>query len=361
MNVWVKRRRCAVMAGLLCGFVLCGCTPKIPQQFETSDVLESTVTDGTTEPESPEGASFEEEIDSFCSETDAVTDETESDTDTALEFTTAEDTAEPSDTHDTTEQTETDGTTTVEETTTEKITTEETTTEETTTEETTQAPNVTMGGGYTVDEVVTYFQEVVHYSEYSYGSGRADVVHKWEKPIYCQLNGNYTEEDRRTVQEIFYKLNQIEGFPGIYFSPDEQTTTVQIYFYDEATMLQEFGHLINYEAADGLMTYWYSNSTNAIVQADVCCRSDVPQTLRNSVIVEEIFNMLGMPNDTETRTDSILYQYGSSVTEPSELDWLLTRLLYDARMLCGYDREQSRDVIRILCDEWNRSKGVERN
>ena len=209
-------------------------------------------------------------------------------------------------------------------------------------------------GGYTVDAVITYFHEVVHSSEYSFGTGRANAVHKWTQPIYYQLHGDYTREDMETIREICCKLNAVEGFPGIYSSPNDDAVNLNLYFYDQDLMNSEYGHMVNYEAADGLMTYWYSNHTNEILEALICCRSDVSQGLRNSVIVEEIFNSLGMPNDTKTRVDSILYQYGSAVTEPSELDWLLVRLLYHEKMLCGYDCDNTAAVIRALCAEWTK-------
>ena len=96
------------------------------------------------------------------------------------------------------------------------------------------------------------------------------------------------------------------------------------------------------------MTYWYDNDTNEIVSGLVCYRSDLDQATRNSVLIEEIVNMLGMPNDTKTRQDSVLYQYGSTATEPSPLDWLFVNVLYSPWMKCGYDCEDTARVLRAL-------------
>ena len=343
MNVWAKKSYCIATACLLYACLLVGCAPDVPEDSETVDLLDTDEPTVTVESDETE-AEIETEWETDSTETESEADESLSETTVDTEADSLETDGEATTTEDRAESADT--------------LTDQTEESESTAAETTSAPEVPepepVLGGYTVDEVVNYFHEVVHSSEYSFGSGRADAVHKWEQPIYYQLIGDYTVEDMRTIGNMCSRLNEVEGFPGIYASPDEQTTNVQIYFYDQETMLREFGHYINYEAADGMMTYWYSNSTNAIQKATVCCRSDIPQVLRDSVVVEEIFNMLGMPNDTKTRTDSILYQYGSSVLEPSELDWLIVRLLYNEEMLCGYDCEQSNDVIRALCAQWIR-------
>ena len=44
------------------------------------------------------------------------------------------------------------------------------------------------------------------------------------------------------------------------------------------------------------------------------------------MLVEEVINLLGI-NDTVLREDSIVYQYSSDITAPSEIDWVLIRLL----------------------------------
>ena len=203
--------------------------------------------------------------------------------------------------------------------------------------------------GYTIDEVIHYFHEVVHSGEYSFGYGQMNVIHKWEKPIYYKIHGGYTDEDMRVLTRLFGDLNAVDGFPGIHPAENEEDVLVNIYFYDQNRMMEEFGYLINHESAEGLMTYWYSNDTNEILNAVVCYRMDITQAVRNSVLVEEIVNMLGMPNDTRTRPDSVLYQYNSLATELSRLDWLFINLLYSPWMKCGYNCDATATVVRALC------------
>ena len=76
-------------------------------------------------------------------------------------------------------------------------------------------------------------------------------------------------------------------------------------------------------------------------------RTDIDQSTRTSVLIEEIINMLGV-SDTVLRTDSIVYQYSNENTALSEMDWLILKLLYDPAIQCGMDVDGCRRVIQEL-------------
>lgn len=204
-------------------------------------------------------------------------------------------------------------------------------------------------GNRSVEDVITYFWEVAQASEYSFGDGDANAIHKWTTAITYTITGEYTDKDMEVLRDFMAQLNQVEGFPGIRPAQGDEPVRLNILFYDGVTMQNEYGHLVGGLAADGIMTYWYNNATNEIHNGIICYRTDVSQEIRNSVILEELVNAVGLPNDTVIRQDSILYQYGSSVTELSELDWILIKILYSKWMPCGLNRMQSADVIRALC------------
>ena len=65
------------------------------------------------------------------------------------------------------------------------------------------------------------------------------------------------------------------------------------------------------------------------------------------MLVEEVINLLGI-NDTVLREDSIVYQYSSDITAPSEIDWVLIRLLYHPDIQCGMNSEQCRPILEQL-------------
>lgn len=250
------------------------------------------------------------------------------------------------------------------ETTTEMTTEEvETTTEEveTTTEEvetTTEEVEITTEEvivhspfyieGYSVEDVITYFTEVVLDSEYSTGEGNSSCVQKWLNPIQCVMYGDGTQKDKEVLLDFFEKLNQIEGFPGITMVNTNEWANIKMYFLVQQDFNANFGNIINYELADGAVEYWYWNDTNELFEARIGYRSDIDQSIRNAVLLEEVINGLGMANDTILREDSIIYQYFNEVQDLSEMDWLILKLLYHPNITCGMDYESCSEVIRGL-------------
>ena len=201
--------------------------------------------------------------------------------------------------------------------------------------------------GIDTEEVLAAFSEAVLHAEYSSGKGDASLVQKWGKPILYYIHGAYAEEDLRILQDFFRELNTIPGFPGIEEAPDESGANLDIGFYGADEFNDEFGDAIAHEVADGAMQYWYYNKSNVIYRGRVGYRTDTEQKTRSSVLLEEIVNVLGF-NDSVTREDSIIYQYGSHIEELSEMDWLLIRLLYHKDIRAGMDDESCTETLRRL-------------
>jgi hypothetical protein len=72
------------------------------------------------------------------------------------------------------------------------------------------------------------------------------------------------------------------------------------------------------------------------------------QELRNSVILEEVYNGLGPIQDTVLRPDSVIYSDFSQPQELSQIDELLMELLYHPDIKCGMDAAECETVIRSL-------------
>ena len=97
---------------------------------------------------------------------------------------------------------------------------------------------------------------------------------------------------------------------------------------------------------DGGVTFWYLD--DEIYDATICYRTDLSQQLRNSVILEEIYNGLGPIQDTDLRPDSIIYAEFSQPQKLTEMDELILRLLYHPQMKCGMTADECEAVIRRL-------------
>lgn len=197
--------------------------------------------------------------------------------------------------------------------------------------------------GLSVEDVILYFNEVCLDAEFSL-AGDSSVVQKWGGSILYTLHGEYTDEDITTLTAFTNWLNTIEGFPGIYEADDPVQATLNIYFCTEEELLEILGD--NFWGTDGGVTFWYEN--DEIYNAVICYRTDLDQYLRNSVILEEIYNGLGPVQDTALREDSIIYTGFSEPQNLTEIDELILRLLYHPEIQCGMNAEECEAIIREL-------------
>jgi hypothetical protein len=194
-----------------------------------------------------------------------------------------------------------------------------------------------------VEDVLLYFNEVVLDAEY-FSTGDPSLVQKWTVPICYILYGTPTEEDRNTLNRFADWLNTLEGFPGISQTTDPTTANLRIHFCDQETMLDLMGN--NFYGCDGGVTFWYEE--NVIYDAIICIRTDIGQTLRNSVILEEIYNGLGPVQDTDLRPDSLIYSGYSEPQELTAMDQLILKLLYHPDLSCGMNAAECEAMIRQL-------------
>ena len=195
-----------------------------------------------------------------------------------------------------------------------------------------------------VEDVILYFNEVCLDAEIV-NAGDATLLQKWDAPILYQLNGTYTDADLVTLTTFCTWLNTIEGFPGIYEAQESDAPNLLIYFCSGPDMVEILGGDFFY--MDGGVTFWYDEE-NRIYDAMICYRTELDQQLRNSVILEEIYNGLGPVQDTQLRPDSIIYAEFSQPQALTQIDELILRLLYHPDMKCGMNAEECAEVIRQL-------------
>jgi len=194
-----------------------------------------------------------------------------------------------------------------------------------------------------VEDVILYFNEVCLDSEFVSG-GDPSVVQKWTVPIYYTVDGACTDQDLAVLSQFIQWLNTIPGFPGIFPIEDINASNLHLHFCDGEEMVFIMGQ--EYDNLDGGVTFWYDD--NEIYDCVICYRTEIDQQVRNSVILEELYNGLGPMQDTSLREDSIAYQFFSTPQWLSPVDELLLRLLYHPDILPGMDAQQCEQVIRRL-------------
>ena len=195
------------------------------------------------------------------------------------------------------------------------------------------------------EQMLKYFEEIV--LDMEYGTGDSTVVQKWCAPIRYSINGNATEKDLEVLNNFFAQLNKVDGFPGIYAATDNFEQNLTISFLGKNDFKTLFSECINDEDAYAATEFWYYNATNEIHTARIGYRTDIDQSERISILIEEIVNMLGI-SDTELREDSIVYQYSNENTTLSDEDWVILKLLYDPRIKCGFNAQECSEIFGKL-------------
>ena len=197
--------------------------------------------------------------------------------------------------------------------------------------------------GLSVEDVILYFNEVCLDAEVN-NSGDPSLIQKWTAPIYYAIYGAYNEEDLATAKGFAAWLNTVEGFPGIYEADSAHTANLVIHFCTPEDMVDLMGDWTY--GLDGAVTFWYD--FNEIHDGTICIRDDLYQSLRNSVILEEIYNGLGPVQDTGLRPDSIIFSEFSEPQALTAVDELILRLLYHPEILPGFNAEECEQVIRSI-------------
>jgi hypothetical protein len=200
---------------------------------------------------------------------------------------------------------------------------------------------------YTPQQIWEYFEEVALHMEYTHGSGDSSLVQKWMEPIRYRIYGNATDEDRTVLTNLFAQLNEIPGFPGIYAAEEGEYDNYSISFLTQEALNDAFSATLNGEQANGATEFWYYTSTNEIHTARVGYSTDLPQSVRTSILIEEIINSLGI-SDTVWRTDSVVYQYSDDNTALSDVDWIILKLLYDSTIQCGMNADACAEIVQEL-------------
>lgn len=199
--------------------------------------------------------------------------------------------------------------------------------------------------GVGVEDVIRYFNEVCLNAEIIH-SGNPALLQKWEVPVCYMVHGQTTREDLDTLEGFVRWLNTVEGFPGIRETKEAWEANLDIYFCSQGELLERMGE--QFVGMDGAVTFWYQE--DAIYDAIICCRTDLSQRLRHSVILEEVYNGLGPIQDTQLRPDSIIAADYSEPQELTEMDRLILQLLYHPDMKCGMNAAECEAVIRGLYD-----------
>ena len=187
--------------------------------------------------------------------------------------------------------------------------------------------------------------EVFHVCAFSseyYDSGR-DFIVRWEIPIRIWVSGSPSRTDLNQLDSFLTELAlRVPGLPPISRVGRESDANIVIHY----CKLREMPALIpSYTKGNwGYFSCHYDNyrlnSATIGVAVDKC-----DQRTRNHVMREELVGALGLCNDHDLYSDSILYQPWTTVQTLSEVDWIMLNYLYSPLVNPGDTWETVREAI----------------
>jgi hypothetical protein len=188
-------------------------------------------------------------------------------------------------------------------------------------------------------EEIDYFTEIVLGAEFG---DEAPVIKKWIKNIRIKVSGEPTEEDLQTINNIVGDLNGL--IAGIKIKLVDKNENLVIAFSPES----EFSAIDPNYVPTNYGFFWalWHDDNFVIHDASILISSaEVTQQERSHLIREELTQSLGLMNDSDKYNDSIFFQEWTEVTDFSEIDKAVIKLLYLNTIKPGMSKEQ---VLKIL-------------
>ena len=188
---------------------------------------------------------------------------------------------------------------------------------------------------------INYFLEIAMGAEFSQ-SGSASKIRKWQGDVRIQYFGSPTSEDLTTLNSVISEVNELTN-GGIHLQLVDRNPNITIHFSPES----QFGRLEpNYQPGNYgyFWTQWDAN--NRIYNANVLITTTkVTQKERSHLLREELTQSLGLMQDSFKYAESVFYQPWTDVTQYSEIDRSLIRMLYDPQISSGMNQAQ---VVNVL-------------
>ena len=190
---------------------------------------------------------------------------------------------------------------------------------------------------YPMQTILSYFAEIAFADE---GLGTTGIARKWLKPIYYEIYGSADEVDVAAIRWVAELLNGINGFPGMFRANDNNKANVKYYFGNITYIQAAMG--ITDNSARSCTRLFADNDTKKIQLAKIGIVSDTTSRKdRNSLILEETLQMLGLNQSTLNYPQSLFYKNNSTPQVPDEMDWAIVKLLYSPEVTAGMDKSSA--------------------
>lgn len=200
-------------------------------------------------------------------------------------------------------------------------------------------------------EVFDYFHEVMFFKE---SSRKKSHIKKWESDISFCILGTVTKQDENYVKKSLEKLNKV-GLPiKLILTNDEAKANVKVYFGSIEELKNTF--MLNTNIKGVASTY----SVHGTMKSGKIGILQNSTKNRESLILEEITQVLGSISDSYSYPYSIHYQGANNPLNFSELDNQVLKLLYDKSLPAGLNLEEFEKSFNEVLTQVNTSKKLKR-
>ncbi|WNY29164.1 hypothetical protein MmiEs2_13870 [Methanimicrococcus stummii] len=156
------------------------------------------------------------------------------------------------------------------------------------------------------------------------------TIEKWNMPIKMKVEGNPSKEDINILNHIIKDFNKVNGFPDMgIVNEDENVLLIYVPKADLSKVQKEY----NLGEIDKGICQSFSEN-GEIQRAIIVIESDVDQDYKNSVVLHEIFHMIGFYGHSYDNA-SVLNQIEKPVPKLSTIDTLAFRMLYNPEIMVG--------------------------
>lgn len=199
-------------------------------------------------------------------------------------------------------------------------------------------------------EAFNYLYEVCFFGEVE-----RKKVHltKWKSNVKYYISGKASKQDIEMVMKAIIKLNSLKLPISFQLVEEKQSSNVSIYFGD-TTSLKPLGLINNFEG-QSIVT-----ATNGIIDSAKVLIADhsINSIKKESVILEEMTQIIGLSSDSYTYPESLFYQGENSVTDYLPIDKEMMLLLYDPRIPTNYCIEDFEKDFGDFIDYYKTSEKI---
>lgn len=210
-----------------------------------------------------------------------------------------------------------------------------------------------------LDDLTAHFIEVVFGVEYENMTARPEKIAKWVGPVVgIQVQGRKTPQLLDLASKHIHSLAKLTGLGFRTLKAGETLPSIDLVFLKRAEMGNIKGQnidpaVIRSMASDPTMVCYFLNwrlPPEFIIKAMVVVNVEVEPARIDACLLEELTQVMGLPNDVQAYWPS-MFNPNDSSTAHSPWDELYIRTLYDPRLKPGMSPTQAEAVIRPIFAE----------